>query len=108
MPTEFPMMSPAELIIAAPSTPSDVGYNTVQDIRSPSQYQRNLDSLHDLASELEGNTPPLSCSPPSLGQVPLRQGAFGMNFTGTLVGDDDLFERQSPAPFTAPHSPAPS
>jgi tetratricopeptide (TPR) repeat protein len=101
-------MTLSDLAIATPSTPSDISYNTVQEIRSPSPYKRNIDSLGSLISELEGNLPP-SFSPPQIfGHMRSPQDVLGMNIASILVEDGNVFEGQTPAPFTAPPSPAPS
>jgi tetratricopeptide (TPR) repeat protein len=98
-----------ELTIATPSTPSDISYNTVQEIRSPSPYKPTFDSLGGLLSELEGNPPPSPFSSlQNVSHIHSQQDTFGTDIANILVEDGSLFEGQSPAPFTAPPSPAPS
>ncbi|KAH8753696.1 hypothetical protein BGZ57DRAFT_79288 [Hyaloscypha finlandica] len=101
-------MTLSDLAIAAPSTPSDISYDTVQEIRSPSPYKRNIDSLGGLISELEGNTPPSFSPPQNFGHMRSPQHDLGTNIASILVEDGNVFEGQTPAPFTAPPSPAPS
>ncbi|PMD49902.1 TPR-like protein [Hyaloscypha bicolor E] len=93
---------------SAPSTPSDISYDTVQEIRSPSPYKRNIDSLGGLISELEGNLPPSFPPPQIFDHMPSPQGDLGTDIASILVEDGNVFEGQTPAPFTAPPSPAPS
>lgn len=101
-------MTLSDLAIAAPSTPSDISYDTVQEIRSPSPYKRNLDSLGGLISELEGNLPPSFSLSQIFDHMHSPQDDLGTNISSILVEDGNVFEGQSPAPFTAPPSPAPS
>ncbi len=98
-----------ELTIATPSTPSDISYNTVQEIRSPSPYKFILDSVGGLPSELDGNPPPSPFSSlHKFGHIHSQQDSFAMDIANILVEDGRLFEGQSPAVFTAPPSPIPS
>ena len=101
-------MTFSDIKIAAPSTPSDISYDTVQDIRSPSPYNRKIDSSGGLILEFEGNLPPSSSRPQIFGHMHSPQIAPGNNIASILVDHDNVFEGQSPAPFTAPPSPAPS
>jgi len=107
VPTYSFLMTLSDLAIAAPSTPSDISYDTVQEIRSPSPYKRNIESLGGLISELDKNPPP-SFSPPQIfGHMRSPQDDLGTNIASILVEDGNVFEGQTPAPFTAPPSPAP-
>ena len=101
-------MTLSDLAIAAPSTPSDISYDTVQEIRSPSPYKRNIDSLGSLISELEGNLPPSFTPSQIFGHMCSPRDEIGTNIASILVEDGNVFEGQTPAPFTAPPSPAPS
>jgi tetratricopeptide (TPR) repeat protein len=101
-------LSLSDQSIAAASTPSDISYNTVQEIRSPSPYKQNIDSPGGLLSQLERGQPPSFSPPQTFGRVRSLQNTSGIKSATILVEDGNVFEGQSPAPFTAPPSPAPS
>jgi tetratricopeptide (TPR) repeat protein len=75
---------------------------------SPSPYKRNLNSLSGLISELEGNLPPSFPPPQIFDHMRSPQDDLGTDIASILVEDGNVFEGQTPAPFTAPPSPAPS
>jgi hypothetical protein len=52
----MPTLTLIDPIAASPSTPSDISYDTIQDIRSPSPYQWKTTCLGGVNAATEGNT----------------------------------------------------
>jgi hypothetical protein len=93
----MPTLTSIDLIAASPSTPSDISYDTIQDIRSPSSYQWKTTCLGGANAAIKGNTLPSYISLPPIFGHSRASNAFNTDaLSENLL--EEVFKWQSPTP----------